>query len=301
MCQNLNTIYTITFNPAIDYIMHADDIVFGKTNRSNKEEIQFGGKGINVSTVLSRLGAKTTALGFIGGFTGDALEKAVNGAGVKTDFIRTKNGITRINIKLKGEKETEINARGPVITNDEIDKLFEKIDNIKDGDTLVLAGSISGGVPSNIYEIILKRISHKNLRVAVDATGELLKSTLSSKPFVIKPNKHELEELVGRSLSTLDDITFAAEELKTMGALNVLVSLGADGALLIDEFGNRHFSAAVGGKPKNTVGAGDSMLAGFLFGAEKGYEYALRLAVAAGGATACADGLAAKEEIMSLM
>lgn len=301
MAQSKNTIYTITFNPAVDYIMHADDIVFGKTNRSFKEEIQFGGKGINVSTVLSRLGASTTALGFIGGFTGDALEKAVNRAGVKTDFIRTKNGITRINIKLKGEKETEINARGPVITNDEIDKLFKKLDNIKNGDTLVLAGSVSSGVPSNIYDTILKHIADKKVRVAVDATGELLKNTLSSKPFVIKPNKHELEELVGCSLATLDDITFAAKELKTMGALNVLVSLGADGALLIDEFGERHFCSAVGGKPKNTVGAGDSMLAGFLVGARKNYAYALKLAVAAGGATACSDSLATKEEIMLLM
>ena len=293
-------IYTLTFNPAIDYVMRLDKFTWGETNRSDFEEIQFGGKGINVSTILSNLEQEPVALGFISGFTGEALDRAVRERGIKTDFIRLKEGNTRINVKLKGKVETEINARGPKITENDILKLYEKLDRISDGDTLVLAGSVPNGLPKDIYEKILSRLSGKGIRFAVDATGELLTNVLKYHPFLIKPNRSELEEIVSRELSSDEEIAFAATELKQKGAVNVLVSLGGDGALLVDEFGKVHREKAVAGKVINTVGSGDSMVAGFLVGAEKGYEHALRLGSAAGSATAFSSGLAGKQEIMDI-
>ena len=293
-------IYTLTFNPAIDYIMRIGDLNWGETNRSRWEEIQFGGKGINVSTILANLGLETITLGFIAGFTGDALDKAVTERGIRTDFIRLSDGNTRINVKLKGDAETEINAQGPAITETDIAKLYEKLEKIKNGDTLVLAGSVPGTLPQNIYEDILSRLQGRGIRFVVDATGKLLTNVLKYHPFLIKPNRAELEEICGRRLDTDAKLAEAAKQLQKQGAVNVLVSLGGDGALLVDEFGQTHRKQAIPGKVVNTVGSGDSMVAGFLAGVQKGYDYALSLGSAAGSATAFAPGLASKEEIMAL-
>ena len=293
-------IYTLTFNPAIDYVIHIDKIDWGETNRSYSEEIAFGGKGINVSTVLSNLGFDTVALGFVAGFTGEALERAVTECGIRTDFIRLRDGNTRINVKLKSDAETEINAQGPAITEEDISKLYEKLELIRTGDTLVLAGSVPNSLHQSIYEEIMARLSGRGIRFAVDATGALLTSVLKYHPFLIKPNRAELEEICGKKLNSDGEIADAAKELQKMGAVNVLVSLGGDGALLADEFGHIHRKQAVSGKVINTVGSGDSMVAGFLAGMVEGYEYALTLGIAAGSATAFSQGLAAKEDIMAL-
>ncbi len=294
-------IYTVTFNPAIDYVMQLNNFEAGKTNRSERETLCFGGKGINVSSVLAQLGAQTTALGFIAGFTGDALAQAMQNEGIHTDFVVLESGYTRINIKLKGEQETEINAQGPAIPENKLEELYQKLDGLTAGDTLVLAGSVPNSLPQDVYEKILARLQGKGIRFVVDATKELLQNVLKYKPFLIKPNQQELEELFGRAFNTEEEIADAARELKKQGAVNVLVSRGKDGALLIDEFGVLHRQPARGGKPVNTVGAGDSMVAGFLVGADKNYAYALRLGSAAGGATACSQGLARKEDIIALM
>ena len=293
-------IYTVTFNPAIDYVMHTGEVKIGETNRSDCEEMYFGGKGINVSYVLSQLSKDNVALGFIAGFTGEALEKGVGEWGVRTDFVHLSEGDTRINIKLKSEKETEINAQGPSIKAEELVKLLEKLDALKSGDTLLLAGSVPKTLPADVYETILARLVGRGVKFVVDATGKLLTNTLKYKPFLIKPNKSELEGIFEKQLSG-DDIIVAAQKLREMGAQNVLVSLGPDGAILVDSDGNVHKQDALGGKPVNTVGAGDSMIAGFLAGIEKGPAYALRLGVAAGGATACKDSLATKEDILNLI
>lgn len=293
-------IYTLTFNPAIDYVMRIDKLNRGETNRSVSEDIQFGGKGINVSTVLANLGVETAALGFIAGFTGEALDRAVRERGVKTDFIRLKSGNTRINVKLKSDVETEINAQGPAIAEEDIAALYKKLDAVSEGDTLVLAGSVPGTMPQNIYERILSRLDGRGVRFVVDATGELLTGALKYRPFLIKPNRAELEEICGRRLETDEAVAAAARELKQKGAVNVLVSLGADGALLVDEFDRVHRRQVIPGKAVNTVGSGDSMVAGFLVGAGRSYEYAMDLGSAAGSATAFSDGLAAKEDIMAL-
>ena len=294
-------IYTVTFNPAIDYVMHVGEITLGKTNRSSCEEIHFGGKGINLSLVLSELGKDTTALGFVVGFTGDALEKAVEKKGIKTDFIHLKSGNTRINVKLKGEKETEINAAGPRIEADELNQLFEKMELLKSGDTLVLAGSVPASLPNDIYEQIAEKIQNKNIRLVVDATGELLLKVLKYKPFLIKPNKQELEEVAKMELKTEKDMILAATDLKNMGAENVLVSLREDGALLVAGDGKVYKKSAFKVTAVNTVGAGDSMLAGFLAGVDNGFEYALKLGAAAGAATAASNTLATKGKIEELL
>ena len=293
-------IYTVTFNPAIDYVMRADSVSLGKTNRSSSEELYFGGKGINVSVILGELGEETTALGFVGGFTGDYLEKGLSELGVNTDFVHLSKGITRINVKLKSGDETEINAKGPAVTKDELTDLLKKLDNVKSGDTVVLAGSIPSSLPSDVYEKILDKLDGRGVRFAVDAEGELLLKTLKYRPFLIKPNNFELSQIAGRELKTDSDIESAAKELKAMGAVNVLISLGAGGAMLIDEFGNTHKASAPKIKPINTVGAGDSMVAGFLSGAKEGYGYALKLGIASGSATAASSGLAKKEDIFKI-
>ncbi len=290
-------IYTVTFNPAIDYVMRADSIFFGITNRSSAEELHFGGKGINVSVVLGNLGEETTSLGFVGGFTGEYLEKGLQSLGIKTDFVHLVGGITRINVKLKSDEETEINAKGPCITEDELHSLMEKLCKVKDGDTVILAGSIPASLPSDIYEKILESLDGRGVRFVVDAEGELLLKTLKYRPFLIKPNDFELSGIAGRELKSNADIENAARKLKDMGAVNVLVSLGADGAILIDEFGEIHRCSAPKISPVDTVGAGDSMVAGFLSGVKEGYGYALKLGIAAGSATAASAGLAKKEDI----
>lgn len=296
-------IYTVTFNPAIDYVMRTDRIIPGQTNRSQSEEYYFGGKGINVSVVLHRLGLESVALGFVAGFTGDAIEKGLTEEGVQTDFVRLPRGISRINVKIKAEKETELNAQGPLIDEDSLQKLTHKLALLGKGDTLVLAGSIPNTLPEDMYERVLQQLEGRQVRTVVDATGELLAKVLKFHPFLIKPNTHELGEIVGRPLKTDEDIAAAALELQEKGARNVLVSMAGDGAMLVTEDGQRFRIAALKGTVKNSVGAGDSMVAGFLAGyAQSGdYLHALHMGSAAGSATAFAEGLACKEDIFKLM
>ncbi len=295
-------IYTVTFNPAIDYIMHPGNMTAGGVNRSDREEYYIGGKGINVSRVLSELGVNSKALGFVAGFTGKAIEDGVREKGIDADFVRLSDGFSRINVKIKSAEETELNGQGPDIPKSAVDALFSKLDSLTDGDTIVLAGSVPNTLPPDIYEKILARLSDKKIRAVVDATKSLLLNVLPYKPFLIKPNNFELGEMFGVTIDSNEEIEHYARKLKDMGAANVLVSMAGDGAMLIDEDGGRHFCAAHSGRVKNSVGAGDSMLAGFLAGLEGGdYDYALRLGTAAGGATAFSDDLATKDEIMALL
>lgn len=295
-------IYTVTFNPAIDYVVHTKELNFGMTNRSLREEIYFGGKGINVSIVLKELGIDSKLLGFTAGFTGEAIEKGLSDMGLDTDFVRLKDGNSRINIKIKSTEETELNCQGPDIDDNAVATLFEKLDSLSDGDILILAGSIPSSLPSDIYEEILQRISNKSVKTIVDATNDLLLNVLKYKPFLIKPNNHELGEMFGSELKTDLEIETYARKLQDMGAVNVLVSMAGDGAILIDENGKTHRCGVCKGKVKNSVGAGDSMVAGFTAGIQNGdYEYALKLGTAAGGATAFSDGLAKKEKIEELL
>lgn len=295
-------VYTVTFNPAIDYVVHTGEMKLGATNRSEREEMYFGGKGINVSIVLRELGIASRALGFTAGFTGEAIEKGLADMGIDTDFVRLKNGNSRINVKIKSAEETELNGQGPDIDDKAIKALFEKLDTLSDGDTLILAGSIPSSLPSDIYEQILAKLSEKKIKVVVDATKDLLLNVLKYKPFLVKPNNHELGEMFGAELKSDADIEKYARKLQEMGAVNVLISMAGDGAMLIDEHGTMHRCGVCKGKVKNSVGAGDSMVAGFTAGSLKGdYEYALKLGTAAGGATAFSDGLATKEKIAELL
>ena len=295
-------VYTVTFNPAIDYVVHTGDMVLGQVNRSNAEEMYFGGKGINVSIVLKELGIESKALGFVAGFTGEAIEKGVSQMGIHTDFVKLEKGNSRINVKIKSAEETELNGQGPDIDDEAIAKLFEKLDKLTDGDTIILAGSIPNSLPSDIYERIIERLSDRKIKVVVDATKDLLMNVLKYKPFLIKPNNHELGEMFGVVLKTNDEIAEYAKKLQDMGAKNVLVSMAGDGALLLDENGKTHICGVCKGKVKNSVGAGDSMVAGFVAGSMDGdYEYALKLGTATGGATAFSDGLATKEKISELL
>ena len=295
-------VYTVTFNPAIDYVVHTDEMRVGSVNRSQSEEIYFGGKGINVSIVLSELGVKSKALGFVAGFTGKAIEEGVREKGVETDFVRLNNGFSRINVKIKSKDETELNGQGPEISSEAIALLYKKLDELKDGDILVLAGSIPNTLPSDIYEKILGHLYGKRIKTVVDATNDLLLNVLKYKPFLIKPNNHELGEMFGVSVTSVEDVITYAKKLREMGAVNVLVSMAGDGAVLVDETGTVHTCGVCRGKVKNSVGAGDSMVAGFLAGSMDGdYTYALKLGTATGGATAFSDGLAQKEEIYRLL
>lgn len=295
-------VYTVTFNPAVDYIVHTKELRAGATNRSDSEEIYFGGKGINVSIVLSELGVKSKALGFVAGFTGAAIEQGVSEKGIDADFVHLSGGFSRINVKIKSDEETELNGQGPKIPDEAVQQLFAKLDELQDGDTLVLAGSIPSSLPSDIYERILARLSGRKIRTVVDATKDLLVKVLKYQPFLIKPNNFELGEIFGVELHTTDEIVKYAEKLHEMGARNVLVSMAGDGAVLLDETGKTHVCGVCRGTVKNSVGAGDSMVAGFIAGCEKaGFEYALRLGTAAGGATAFSEGLATKEKINELL
>lgn len=295
-------VYTVTFNPAIDYVVHTGEMKLGATNRSEKEEMYFGGKGINVSIVLRELGIGSKALGFTAGFTGEAIEKGLSEMGIDADFVRLKNGNSRINVKIKSAEETELNGQGPDIDEAAINALFAKLDKLSDGDTLILAGSIPSSLPSDIYEKILGRLSGRNIKTVVDATKDLLLNVLKYKPFLVKPNNHELGEMFGAELKTDEEIEKYARKLQEMGAVNVLISMAGDGAMLIDEYGKMHRCGVCRGTVRNSVGAGDSMVAGFTAGSLKGdYEYALKLGTAAGGATAFSDGLASKAKIDELL
>ncbi len=295
-------IYTVTLNPSIDYIVRLDSFVSGITNRTTSEEYYFGGKGINVSLVLAELDLDSTAYGFIAGFTGKAIENGIRNDRIITDFIKLRHGISRINIKIKADEETEINGQGPHISEKELDRLMHKIDRIDNGDTLVLAGSIPNTMPDNTYEMMLDRIKDKDIRIVVDATRSLLVKSLRYKPFLIKPNRQELSEIFDVEINSEMDIKKYARELQKMGAKNVLISLGGDGAMLVDEFGKVHKEGVLKQKVVNTVGSGDSMVAGFVAGYEKtgDYEYALKLGSVCGNATAFLPGLATREKINEL-
>lgn len=296
-------IYTLTLNPALDYVLRVENLTSKDINRSSAEKIYFGGKGINVSAVLARLGVPTMALGFLAGFTGKELEAMLKAENIACDFNYLQSGNTRINVKIKADAEIDINANGPQVDKADIDALFEKLNNIKSGDFLVLAGSIPSNMPCDIYEQILKRLDNKGINFVVDATDELLLSTLKYKPFLIKPNHLELGELFSTATDTDEEIISLARKLQELGARNVLVSRAEKGAILLDELGDIHKSENAKGKLINSVGCGDSMVAGFLAGyiKENNYQYALKLGTACGCATAFSEALATKTEIEQIL
>lgn len=296
-------VYTVTFNPALDYVVRVEDFQPGETNRTASDEVQFGGKGINVSTVLRNLGVDNVALGFLAGFTGKGLEQGLREIGINTDFIWLERGLTRINVKIKAGQETEINGQGPDISAAALDRLFAKLDQLREGDVLVLAGSIPRSLPDDIYQRILRRLDGRGILTAVDATRDLLCAVLPYRPFLIKPNDRELGEIFGRTLTTDAEIEDCARQLQTRGARNVLVSMAGAGSLLVDETGETHRLGVPKGTVRNSVGAGDSMVAGFLAGWLKEHDYtaAHRMGAAAGSATAFSDGLAEAGAVRALL
>ena len=297
-------IYTITFNPALDYITQVENFKIGEINRTKTETILPGGKGLNVSIVLKNLEIENTALGFIAGFTGEELRQKIEAKGVKTEFIKVEKGMTRINIKITSTnkeniEETALNGMGPQITKNDIEVLLQKLKNMSTKDIVILAGSIPKNIDNDIYEKICKTLSEKGITFVIDSTRELLINALKYKPFLIKPNKEELEETVKCKISTKEDMIKAAQKLKELGAQNVLVSLGNDGALLLTRDNNTYYCKAPKGQVISTVGSGDSMVAGFLAGyyQNKNYEYALKVGVAAGSASAFSVELATKKDV----
>ena len=296
-------IYTVTLSPSIDYIVRMSSMRFNVTNRSDSEEYYFGGKGINVSQVLSELDLPSTALGFIAGFTGDAIASGIGNDKVRTDFIRLEKGFSRINIKLKAGGETEINGQGPDIPAEALDQLMRKLDGLRDGDILVLAGSIPKTLPDDVYERMIDRVAGKDVMIVVDATKQLLVNSLKNHPFVIKPNRQELSEIFRAEVENAADVEKYARKLQEMGARNVIVSLGRKGAMLVDETGAVHQQGTLKQPVINTVGAGDSMVAGFIAGyiKTKDYGYALKLGSACGNATSFLPGLATKEKIYEVL
>ena len=295
-------IYTVTFNPSIDYIVSMDDFSLGKTNRTKEEKMFPGGKGINVSTVLTNLGIPNIALGFIAGFTGDEIKRLTMKRGILCDFIKLPEGNNRINIKLKDFDGTEINGAGPTVSQKELDILLGQLQKLKDGDSLVLAGSIPSSMPAVIYQIIMEKLKDKQIDVVVDSTKELLMNALSYRPFLIKPNKHELEDALNIIIKTKEDAIRYARYLQRFGARNVLVSLSGDGAIFVSEEGESFEANVPPGTLVNAVGSGDSMIAGFLSGWEKTHNYkeAFLMAVASGSASAYSEELATKDEVMKL-
>lgn len=301
-------IYTITFNPAIDYISEVDNLELGKINRTKSEKILPGGKGVNVSIVLKNLGIETTILGFIGGFTGEELKKQINQKQIKTDFIKVQNGFTRINVKINSNNnlesnETAINGNGPEISEEDIKDLIQKIKQIKKEDLVILSGNIPRCIKKDIYAKICDVLFKNEVTFVVDATQKLLVSVLQYEPFLIKPNKQELEETFNVEILSKQDILIYAKKLQERGAKNVLVSLGGDGAILVTTEGEAYYIDAPKGQVLTTVGAGDSMVAGFIVGyLEKGdFKKALKLGIAAGSASAFSKDLATKEEVEKLI
>lgn len=307
-------IYTVTFNPSIDYIMSVNDFKQGTVNRTTSEFMLPGGKGINVSQVLTNLGVDNTAFGFVAGFTGEQLIKMLDDKGIHADFIPVKSGCTRINVKLHASiliepesdgylhEETEINGLGPVVSEEELEHLINKINQLTEEDILVVSGSICIGVSQNIYAEVVKLCNEKDIKVVVDASGPLLWNALEYGPFLIKPNHHELGDIFDRQINTRDEIIFYARELQNRGAKNVLVSMGERGAILVAEDGEVYEAKAPQGKVINAVGAGDSMVAGFLTGYldTEDYEVALKMGICTGSASAFSDELATKEEVEHL-
>lgn len=295
-------IYTVTLNPSIDYIIETDKFKIGEVNRANKEELYPGGKGINVSLMLNELQVENTALGFLGGFIGEYIENTLASNGVNTEFIKLEKGFSRINLKIKNEVEIEINGKGPHISEDNLQLLYKKIEKLKDEDILVLCGSIPKSLSNTLYQDIISMAAKKNVKVIVDATSNLLLNTLKYNPFLIKPNIHELEEIFDTKIDCIDSTIFYATKLKDMGAENVLISMGKDGALLIDSKGKIYLSNAPYGDVVNTVGSGDSMVAGFISGylKTKDYKEALKLGASCGSATAFSSGIGEKKLIDTL-
>lgn len=292
-------IYTVTFNPSLDYIVSVNDFELGMTNRTASELMLPGGKGINVSIVLKQLGLDNTALGFMAGFTGEEIVRKLEENGVNTEFIRIPKGISRINVKLKNIDGTEINGMGPEIAPDKLEELLVQLDRLDQGDVLVLAGSIPKSMPDDIYRDILQRLESKKIMTVVDATGDLLMNVLPYHPFLIKPNNHELGELFDVKLTTKQQVVPYAEKLKEKGARNVLISMGGQGAVFVSETGEVYMAEAPEGELKNSVGAGDSMVAGFVTGwvTEGDYEHAFRMGVSTGSASAFSENLATKAEV----
>ena len=292
-------IYTVTFNPSLDYIVDVENFRLGMTNRTCSEQMMAGGKGINVSIVLKNLDIRSTALGFIAGFTGEEIRRQVAELGIFAEFIAIPEGLSRINLKLRSIDGTEINGMGPTIGQPQLDALYEKLDTLTEKDTLVLAGSIPASMPSSIYSDILARLQDKGVTFVVDATKELLTNVLCYKPFLIKPNNHELGELFGVTLSTRESVVPYARRLQEQGARNVLVSMAGQGAVLVAEDGSVYMTPAPKGTLVNAVGAGDSMVAGFLAGWQERHDYghAFRMGVAAGSASAFSKYLATQEEV----
>ena len=293
-------IYTVTFNPSLDYIVSVDDFKLGLTNRTSSELILPGGKGTNVSTVLKNLGLESTALGFVAGFTGNEIVKRLNDMGIKSDFISIENGISRINLKLKSIDGTEINGAGPDISEEKVNELMDKLNQLKEGDVLVLAGSIPSSMSDNIYRDIMADLKDRGVMIVVDATKDLLLNVLEYHPFLIKPNNHELGEIFDVKLTTREEVIPYGRKLQEKGARNVLVSMAGEGAVLIAEDGQVFDAPAPKGKLINGVGAGDSMVAGFVAGwiEKQDYEYAFHMGVASGSASAFSENLATKEEII---
>lgn len=295
-------VYTVTFNPSLDYIVSVQGFQLGKTNRTQTERILPGGKGINVSTVLQNLSIENTALGFVAGFTGQEILRKVQDIGFHCDFIQIKDGLSRINMKLKDFDGTEINGKGPVIHEREAEQLWKQLKQLKEGDVLVLAGSIPEGMPDSVYRDILKEFHNKGVMFVVDATKELLLNVLEYHPFLIKPNNHELGEIFKTELRTRKEVVPYAKKLQEQGARNVLVSMAGEGAVLLSETGEVFMLPAPDGKLVNAVGAGDSMVAGFIAGwlEKKDYAHAFKLGVSAGSASAFSELLATKEEIQTV-
>ena len=296
-------IYTVTFNPSLDYIVTVKNFQTGMVNRTVDEIIYPGGKGINVSMVLKNLGFDNTALGFMAGFTGDEICRLLEEKGVKADFIHVEKGVSRINVKLRSNEESEINGMGPAIMQKDIKKLYEKLDQLQDGDVLVLAGSIPSVMPESMYMDIMKHLEKKKLNIAVDATKDLLVNVLPYHPFLIKPNNHELGEIFGVTITDKDDVVKYAKKLKERGARNVLISMAGDGAVLVTEDGQEFRAEAPKGELKNSVGAGDSMVAGFLAGylSTGSYADAFKMGVCTGSASAFSEELATKAEVQALL
>ena len=292
-------VFTVTFNPSLDYIVTVDDFKLGLTNRTSSELMLPGGKGINVSIVLSNLGVKNTAFYFSAGFVGDEITRRVKESGINADYILIEEGNSRINLKSKNIDGTEINGMGPDISSEKLDELMTKLDAIKEGDTLVLAGSIPKSLPDSIYSDIMLRLSDKGIRIVVDATKDLLLNVLKYHPFLIKPNNHELGEIFGVELKTRESVIPYAKKLQEMGARNVVISMAGEGGVLVDEDGNTYMSEAPKGKLVNGVGAGDSMVAGFIAGylEKNDTEYAFKMGLSAGSASAFSEFLATKEEV----
>lgn len=292
-------VYTVTFNPSLDYIVTVDDFKLGMTNRTSSELMLAGGKGVNVSIILNNLGIRNTALGFVAGFTGKRIEQMLSKMGVTTDFIPLESGMSRINMKMKNIDGTEINGKGPDISSENVEMLMKQLDDLKEGDVLVLAGSIPAGISDHIYQTIMKRLESKKILILVDATSSLLMNVLEYHPFLIKPNHHELGEIFGVVLTEKEEVIPYAKRLQKAGAVNVLISMGGMGAVLVAGDGNVYEADAPEGILKNSVGAGDSMVAGFLTGWLKTHDYmeAFRYGVGAGSASAFSDYLATEKEV----